>query len=164
MMECWKEGCKNKFKVFCRCVEPAWYSCKPHMLKHIQSPSIVEHKLEPLELKPNQEYKEALIEELHKLSKQLLEVKENLIKDTYKKIQELELSLIKQLKNIEKIRLNQVDLIRKIYSVKKLPKMNQNPLEKLLSLDPDSARKKLSEFGCSFNRSDFELKERWQNR
>ncbi|CAG9327923.1 unnamed protein product [Blepharisma stoltei] len=48
-------------------------------------------------------------------------------------------------------------LIRKIYSIKRLPKANQNPLEKLLSSDPDSARKKLKEFGCTFNRSDFEL-------
>ncbi|CAG9327929.1 unnamed protein product [Blepharisma stoltei] len=73
-MECWKRGCKNKVKVFCKCVEPTLYSCKIHASKHAQAPSIVEHKLEPLELKPNQEYKEALIEELHKLSKELLDI------------------------------------------------------------------------------------------
>ncbi|CAG9327926.1 unnamed protein product [Blepharisma stoltei] len=156
-MECWKEGCKNKVKVLCKCVDPVLYSCKIHISKHVQAASFEEHKLEPLKLKPNQKYKEALIEELHKLSKELLDIKEDLIKDTYKKIEELEFSLIKALENIEQIRLNQADLIRKIDSVKKLPKINPNPLERLLSLDPESARKKLNEFGCSFNRSDFEV-------
>ncbi|CAG9327934.1 unnamed protein product [Blepharisma stoltei] len=156
-MECWKQGCKNKVKVLCKCVDPALYSCIIHIYKHVQTTSIEEHKLEPLKLKLNQKYKEALIEELHKLSKELLEIKENLIKETYKKIQELKLSLIKALENIDKIRINQADLIRKICSIKKLPKISQNPLEKLLSLDPDSARKMLDEFGCSFNRSDFEF-------
>ncbi|CAG9327936.1 unnamed protein product [Blepharisma stoltei] len=158
-MECWKLGCKNKVKVLCKCVVPALYSCKTHWYKHSQAASIKKHDFEHLQLKPNQGYKEALIEELHRLSRELLDIKENLIKETYKKIQELKLSLIKELENIEKIRINQLDLIRKIDSVKTIPKINQNPLEKLLSLDPDSARKKLDELGCRFNRSDFESNE-----
>ncbi|CAG9327944.1 unnamed protein product [Blepharisma stoltei] len=156
-MECWKQGCKNKVKVLFKYMDSPSYSCKIHMYKYAQATSIEEHKFEILEIKVNQKYKENLIEELHKLSKELLDIKENLIKDTYKKIQELKLSLIKALENIEKIRINQVDLIRSISSIKKIPKINQNPLEKLLSLDPDSAQKKLDEFGCKFNHSDFEL-------
>ncbi|CAG9327952.1 unnamed protein product [Blepharisma stoltei] len=117
-MECWKEGCINKVKVLCKCVEPACYSCKVHMYKHGEADSIGGHNFEYLELKPNQIYKEALIEELNKLSKELLDIKENLIKETHMKIQELKLLLIKALENIEKIRINQADLIRKINSVK----------------------------------------------
>ncbi|CAG9327956.1 unnamed protein product [Blepharisma stoltei] len=154
-MECWKQGCKNKVKVCCQCVDPARYSCRVHIYEHTQDDSIEEHRLKPLKLKINQKNKEALVEELQKLSKELVDIKENLIKEAYRKIQELEFSLIEALERIEKIRLNQVDLISKIHSIKKIPKINQNPFEKLLSLDPDSARKMLNEFGCSFNCPNF---------
>ncbi|CAG9327915.1 unnamed protein product [Blepharisma stoltei] len=71
------------------------------------------------------------------------------------KMQELKMPLIKALENIERI--NQVDLINKIYSIKKISKVNPYPFEMLLSLDPESARKKLNEFWCSFNYWDFEF-------
>ncbi|CAG9327932.1 unnamed protein product [Blepharisma stoltei] len=74
-MECWKQGCKNKVKVFCKCVDPPLCSCEIHMYKHHKAASINKHEFEQLNLEPNQKYKEALIEELHKLSKELLDIK-----------------------------------------------------------------------------------------
>ncbi|CAG9327946.1 unnamed protein product [Blepharisma stoltei] len=73
-----------------------------HIYEHLQITSFLKHNPQTLKIKINPKNKEALIEELQKLSEELLDIKENLIRDTYKKIQELELSLIEALKRLIK--------------------------------------------------------------
>ncbi|CAG9325606.1 unnamed protein product [Blepharisma stoltei] len=140
--KCFESGCTNEVKYSCKCSSPETLSCEAHIGKHANLPDRA-HNLESIFIQPYEGTKEAILEFLTIENSKYSELRRKII-DSFKNCPfNLKRNLRDFRKKLDDCSGEINDFFAKISQVKKVSKLEQDPILGLLVLQPGEAVEKV---------------------
>ncbi|CAG9329511.1 unnamed protein product [Blepharisma stoltei] len=140
--KCFESGCTNEVEYSCKCSSPKTLSCEVHIGKHVNLPDRV-HNLESMFIQPCEGTKEAILEFLTIENSKCSELRRKIIDSFNKCPFNLKRNLRDFRKKLDDCSGEINDLFAKISQVKKVSKLEQDPILGLLVLQPGEAAEKV---------------------
>ncbi|CAG9335827.1 unnamed protein product [Blepharisma stoltei] len=140
--KCFESGCINEVEYSCKCSSPETSSCEVHIGKHINLPNGA-HNLESTFIQPYEGTKEAILEFLTKENSKYSELRRKIIDFFSQCPFNLKRNLRDFRKKLDDCSGEINDFFAKISQVKKLSKLEQDPILGLLVLQPGEALEKV---------------------
>ncbi|CAG9316863.1 unnamed protein product [Blepharisma stoltei] len=141
--KCFGPGCVNEVGYACKCSSPETLSCEVHAVEHANLPNR-SHNLESIFMQPCEGTKEAILEFLTKENSKYSELRRKIIESFSQRlfISEKDLGDFKNKLDCCSDEIN--DFFAKISQATKLLKSEQDPILRLLSLQPQEAIEKVN--------------------
>ncbi|CAG9336085.1 unnamed protein product [Blepharisma stoltei] len=140
--QCSEPGCELEAEYGCQCTSPETYLCKLHWMKHCELPNR-DHTFESVFLKPCEGTQEAILEFLKSKLSENQESRKNITVSFSQHLNSSEDSFENFLKRLDSESAEIKICFEKISEAKKLSKFEQDPLLKLLALQPNEAIEKI---------------------
>ncbi|CAG9328725.1 unnamed protein product [Blepharisma stoltei] len=136
--QCFNAGCLLEIEYICQCTSPETYSCKLHWIEHCDS-SDRDHTFKSAFLKPPEGTKEAVLQFLTKEQSKKNKLKNKIIDSFRKNITNSKNSFEESLKKLDFDSEEISNWMEKVLKTQKISKQEQEPILKLLALNPEDA-------------------------
>ncbi|CAG9331456.1 unnamed protein product [Blepharisma stoltei] len=136
--QCFEQSCTNEVHYVCKCSSPATYSCEFHFGKHCKLPNRA-HNFESIFLESCEGTKDAVLGFLAKEKSKKDKLKHKILSSFSQHLCSSENSLEEYVKKLDSESAVISSCFEKISQTKIIPIQEQDPLLKLLTLQPDVA-------------------------